>query len=326
MSLIIRIWILGVLIFALQPINIDLSSKINNVDEFSGELIIFHAGSLSVPIKEISNAFMKENPKVRIITESAGSVECARKISELKKPCDVMASADYTVIDKILIPDYAKWNIKFASNEMAIVFTENSRRSNEINKNNWYNILLDDKVEIGRSDPNSDPCGYRAVLVTKLAEKYYNQPGLSERLLKKNENNIRSKETDLLALLESDAIDYIFLYRSVAEQHNLKFILLPDDINLRNPVYTKLYSSVSIEINGKKPGEKIIQKGEPMVYGITIPENAPNKKVALAFVKFLLTEEKGIAIMKKQGQPSVIPSQTDSYDQIPTILKPFAKK
>ena len=320
-----RIWLIGVFLILFQNLNNLKISESGPKYELSGELIVFHAGSLSVPIKEISNAFMKENPQVTIITESAGSVECARKISELKKPCDVMASADYSVIDKILIPDYAKWNIKFASNEMAIVYTEKSKRNKEINKNNWYKILLDENVQIGRSDPNSDPCGYRAVLVTKLAEKYYNQPGLSSKLLAKDKNNMRSKETDLLALLESDAIDYIFLYRSVAEQHKLKFLLLPDDINLKNPAYTELYASVSVEINGKKPGERIIQKGEPMVYGITIPENSPNKSVAIAFVKFLLTKEKGMEILKRQGQPSVIPSSTKSYNNIPKELKPFAK-
>jgi len=121
-------------------------------------------------MKEITSAFKKENPDVNIQMETAGSVECARKITELNKPCDIVASADYKVIDKLLIPDYADWNIKFASNEMAIVFTEKSKRSNEINNKNWYNILLDKNVRIARADPNSDPCGYRAVLISKLAE------------------------------------------------------------------------------------------------------------------------------------------------------------
>ena len=63
-----------------------------------------------------------------------------------------------------------------------------------------------------------------------------------------------------------------------------------------------------------------------MVYGITIPNNAPNKTVAIAFVKFLLTKEKGLAILNKLGQPSVVPSSTISYDKIPVELKSFAKK
>jgi molybdate/tungstate transport system substrate-binding protein len=294
--------------------------------KLSGDLIIFHAGSLSVPMKEIADSFKKENPDVNIMMEAAGSVECARKITDLKKPCDVMASADYTVIDKMLIPGFADWNLKFVSNEMAIVFTEKSKRSREINSSNWYQIMLDKNIQIGRADPNSDPCGYRAVLVTQLAEKYYRQKGLSAQLLAKNKENMRPKETDLLALLESGNVDYIFLYRSVAEQHKLKYVLLPDEVNLKNTAFSDLYKTVSVEINGKKPGEKITQRGEPMIYGITIPTNAPNKTVALAFVKFLLTKEKGMAILSKLGQASVIPSATATFDKIPDELKPFATK
>jgi molybdate/tungstate transport system substrate-binding protein len=295
-------------------------------NKLSGDLIIFHAGSLSVPMKEIADSFKKENPDVNIMMEAAGSVECARKITDLKKPCDVMASADYAVIDKLLIPGFADWNIKFVSNEMAVVYNSTSKRSQEINSNNWYQIMLDKNIQIGRADPNSDPCGYRAVLVTKLAEKYYKQKGLSARLIEKDQDNMRPKETDLLALLESGDVDYIFLYRSVAEQHNLKYIVLPDEVNLKNPAFAELYKTVSVEINGKKPGEKITQTGEPMIYGITIPTGAPNKTVALAFVRFLLTKEKGIAILTKLGQPSVVPAATRSFDKIPDELKPFATK
>ncbi len=302
------------------------SSSTNSNNNISGDLIIFHAGSLSVPIKEISEAFKKENPNINILTEAAGSVECARKITELKRPCDVFASADYLVIDKLLIPDYANWNIKFASNEMVIAFTEKSKKNKDINNDNWYNILLDKAVQIGRSDPNSDPCGYRTALVIKLAEKYYKQKGLSDKLIEKNKDNIRPKETDLLALLETGNVDYIYIYRSVAEQHKLKYIILPDEINLKNPDFSSLYNSVSIEINGKNPSEKITQIGEPMIYGITIPKDAKNKTAANAFVKFLLTKEKGVSILEKLGQPSVIPSYTNSYDSIPNELKLFAKK
>lgn len=295
-------------------------------NNLSGDLVIFHAGSLSVPLKAIADSFKKVNPGVNILMEAAGSVESARKITELHKPCDVLASADYTVIDKLLIPRYAGWNIKFASNEMTIVYTGKSRRSGEIDAKNWYSILLENEVQIGRADPNSDPCGYRSVLVMKLAENFYHQKGLADRLLAKNTNNIRPKETDLIALLESGNVDYIFLYRSVAEQHKLKYILLPDEINLKKQELADQYKKVSVEIRGKSAGKFITQIGEPMVYGITISFDAPNKTVAVAFVKFLLTADKGMAILEKLGQPSVVPSSTVSYDNIPDELKPFARK
>ena len=300
------------------------TNRKDQTESLSGDLVIFHAGSLSVPIKEISSAFKLENPQINIMLEAAGSVESARKITDLNKPCDIMASADYAVIDKMLIPEFADWNIRFASNEMAIVFTAKSRKSNEITAANWYNIMLEDDVQIGRADPNSDPCGYRTVMVTKLAEKHYKHKGLSDKLLSKNQNNMRQKETDLLALLETGNLDFIFLYRSLAVQHHLKYILLPDEINLKNPDFTELYNTATVEINGKKPGEKNILKGEPMVYGITILHNAPNKPAALAFVEFLLSKGKGMAIMEKSGQPSMVPSVTNTFDKIPVALKIFA--
>ena len=165
-------------------------------------LTIFHAGSLTVPFKEMVAAFNKEHPDVKVLTEAAGSRACARKVSDLKRKCDVLASADYTVIDALLIPEHTSWNIKFASNEMALVYHDDSRRAGDITADNWPDILLDKRVAFGRSDPNADPCGYRAVLTSKLAEKHYNRKGLATQLLAKDTKYIRPKETDLLALLE----------------------------------------------------------------------------------------------------------------------------
>ncbi|MEA3505582.1 MAG: extracellular solute-binding protein, partial [Bacteroidota bacterium] len=281
---------------------------------------------LSVPLKQITKEFNKEYPDVNVMLEAAGSRKCARKITDIHKECDIMASADYKVIENLLIPDHTDWNIKFASNEMAIVYSETSRYKDEINKDNWYNILLKKDVAFGRSNPDADPCGYRAVLVSKLAGKYYNQPELANNLLAKDQNYIRPKETDLLALLESNTIDYLFLYRSVAEQHGLKYILLPEDINLKNPELADFYATANVDISGKKPGEKITKKGEAMVYGITVLKNAPNKKASKAFIEFFLNKEQGMKIMEANGQPSVIPSPSKYYENIPDYIKQYAKK
>ena len=302
--------------------NSDLKKQSKN--EVSGDLIVFHAGSLAVPFKQISKEFMNQNPLVNILLESAGSIKCARKITDLNRECDIMASADYTVIDEMLIPDHASWNIKFASNEMCIVYHDASNYASEINEDNWYEILLKEDVYYGRSEPNSDPCGYRAVIVSKLAESYYSIPDFSKKLISKDNRFVRPKEVDLLALLETNTIDYIFLYRSVAEQHDLKYLILPNDINLKTPELASFYNTAKVEITGKKPGEVITKQGEPMVYGITIPSSAPNKTTALAFMKFLLKKENGMAIMEKNGQPSIVPSISSTFNNIPAGLQKFA--
>lgn len=276
------------------------------------QLIIFHAGSLSVPFKQMKTQFEKENPNIKVLLEPAGSVQCARKITDLGRECDIMALADYAIIDQLLIPGFASWNIHFARNEMAIVYDSSSRYADQIDKHNWYDILLKDDVIFGRSDPNSDPCGYRAVLVTQLSEIYYKRDGLTKELLRKNQGYIRPKEVDLLALLESGSLDYIFLYKSVAEQHNLKYINLPDSINLSDPLLNSFYDTASVKILGKKPGETLIQEGKAMVYGVTILNNAPNLSAAHTFLEFLLEEEKGGKIMLDNGQ-SIIKKTEDRY-------------
>jgi len=293
--------------------------------EVSGEMVIFHAGSLSVPFHEIADSFKIHYPDINIKLEASGSVDAARKISDLGREADIMASADYRVIEKLLIPDHTKWLIKFAANEMAIAYDDDSKYAQELNSNNWFEVLLRDDVFYGRSDPDSDPCGYRSVLTARLAEKYYNQQNLAHNLLNKNKNFIRPKETDLLALLQSNAIDYIFLYRSVAEQHGLKYLPLPDSINLGNPMLSGHYKTAQVEITGKKPGKKIKMLGEPMVYGITIPDQAPNRKAAKAFLHFVLSDNKGLEIMKKNGQPSLVPAYSKMFEQIPEEFQKYVK-
>ncbi len=294
--------------------------------DISGDLIIFHAGSLSVPMKEIKAEFNKIYPNVNVLMEPAGSVECARKITDLKKPCDIMASSDYSVIDKMLVPAYAGWNIKFAANEMCIVYADKAKYKDQINEKNWFDILMKKDVAFGRADPNSDPCGYRSVMCIQLAETYYKKPGLAKLMLAKDLNYIRPKEVDLIGVLESNNIDYIFLYRSNAVQHNLKYLVLPDQVNLKNPKYADIYKNAVVDIKGKKPGETDQVKGEPMIYGVTMIKDAPNPQAALAFLEFMLSKEKGMKIMEKDGQPSVIPMEEKNYSAVPDRLKPFVKK
>jgi molybdate/tungstate transport system substrate-binding protein len=296
----------------------------DKASEVSGELVIFHAGSLAVPFKKISDEFISHYPNVKIFREAAGSRVCARKITDLHRSCDVIACSDYTVIDSLLIPEHTEWNIKFASNEMVIAFRVDSRKADEINKDNWFDILVERDVAFGRSDPNADPCGYRAVFVMMLAEKFYGRPGLVAEFLAKDRRYIRPKEVDLLALLEACELDYIFIYRSVAEQHKLKYITLPSEVNLKREEFADFYKTVSVRITGESPETVITKVAGPIVYGVTIPKNAPNRKLALAFLDFLFDADKGGAILERNGQAFLVPSPTETFSKIPDGLKSFA--
>lgn len=288
----------------------------------SSQLILFHAGSLSVPLRKISELYQQKNPGVIVQAEAAGSRDTARKVSDLARPCDVLASADYKVVDELLIPKHAAFNIRFATNEMGIAYTARSKFAGEINAENWHTILLRPQVAFGRADPNRDPCGYRTVMLFQLAEKHYRQPGLAAKLAAKDQRFIRPKETDLLALLESGEIDYLFIYRSVIQQHGLKRIALPEQVNLKSPALAELYRTATVQVTGKKPGELVAQSGEPIVYSVTIPQNALHAKAAEAYVVLLLSPA-GQGVMAESGQEPLRPALVDQYDKLPETLKPL---
>jgi len=293
--------------------------------KLEGKLQIFHAGSLTIPFAQISEEFNKLYPDVDILTEGAGSQTTIRKVTELHKECGVIGSADYTLIPQLMVPEYADWYVIFATNQMCIAYTDKSQFGDEINGKNWYEILQRDGVNYGRSDPDQDPCGYRTLLVWQLAEAHYGIPGIYNNLYEAEGDLMRPKSVELIALLESGDLDYAFEYSSVAAQHNLNYVKLPPEINLSSEEHKDFYATAEVEISGKEPGTKITKKGKPIVYGVTIPNNFPYKDIAIAWVDFLLSEE-GMAIMKANGQPPIIPAVTNDKSKLPEELRKYVNE
>jgi molybdate/tungstate transport system substrate-binding protein len=293
-------------------------------NELSGKLEIYHAGSLTIPFAQISEEFNQVYPEVEILAEGAGSATTIRKVTELGKECGVIGSADYTLIPELMFPDYADWYIIFASNQMCIAYTDTSQFANEINSDNWYEILQREGVTYGRSDPDQDPCGYRTLMVWQLAEEHYNAPGIYDSLYGAPDDMMRPKSVDLIALLESGDLDYAFEYTSVAAQHNLNHVALPAEINLSDDNFKDFYAQAEVEIAGAEPGETIVIAGKPIVYGVTIPSNFERMELAIAWVDFLLGPE-GVSIMEANGQPAIIPARTNDVSKLPEALKKYVE-
>jgi molybdate/tungstate transport system substrate-binding protein len=292
--------------------------------KLSGQLQIFNAGSLTAPFEQISEEFNKVHPDVEILAEAAGSATTIRKVTELGKECGVIGSADYLLIPELMFPKYADWYIIFASNQMCIAYTDQSKFADEINGSNWYEILARAGVTYGRSDPDQDPCGYRTLMVWQLAEKYYNVPGIYDSLYETAGDLMRPKSVELIALLQSGDLDYAFEYSSVALQQNLKYVELPPEINLSDVDFEDFYAQAEVEIAGAQPGEKILMKGSPIVYAVTIPKNFPRQELAIAWVDFLLSN-KGMDIMAANYQTPIIPAKTNDASKLPESLRKYVE-
>ncbi|OEU54385.1 MAG: molybdate ABC transporter substrate-binding protein [Desulfuromonadales bacterium C00003096] len=287
----------------------------NDQPQPTGKLVVFHAGSLSVPFAAVEKEFEAKYPQVDVLREAGGSTKMARLISEVGKAADIMASADYNVIDKSLIPDHAAINIRFASNQLVLCYTDKSKFAAEINADNWTEVLQRPEVIWGHSAPDLDPCGYRSLMVLQLAEKYLAQPGLYKKLLANRPlKNVRPKSVELISLMQSGEMDYAWEYRSVAVQHGLKYISLPDEINLGNYKMDDFYKQAKVQVSGKKPGTFIDRIGKSITYGVTIIDAAPNKSAAEAFMAYLLDPEGGMKILAEMGQPPFVPARVPTAE------------
>lgn len=255
-----------------------------------GPLTVFNAGSLARPLRSALDTFaLREG--VQFEQEHAGSLETARKLTELGRIPDVIALADYAIFPQLLVPEHATWYAMFARNRMGLAYSRESRHADPIDATNWWRVLLRPGVETGHSDPNLDPAGYRALLVMQLAERYYAEPGLAVRLRRAvPPRNVRPKEIDLIALLQTGELDYAYQYESVARGAGLDFLAFPDSIALGHIRDSAFYAQAVVRVVGHQPGDSLTIRGEPIVYALAIPRSADHPALAEAFVRYLLSE------------------------------------
>jgi molybdate/tungstate transport system substrate-binding protein len=269
----------------------------------AGPLVVFNAGSLAKPFNDLLRAFKAKHPGVVPAQENSGSLEAARKLTELGKIPDVIGVADYGVIPKLLIPRHATWFATFARNSMVLIYTDQSIGAGEINGKNWWQVLLRPGVRAGRSDPTLDPNGYRTLMAFQLAEKFYKQPGLAARLERAlPPKYIRPKEADLTALVQAGELDYSWSYVSIARTAGLRHVELPPEVDLSDPKLAEWYAQARVWLPGSSrgAGDSVEFRGEPIVYALTIPAAAPHPRTAHAFVRFVFSPE-GQAILKENG-------------------------
>lgn len=263
-------------------------------------LVVAHAGSLAAPLRAALDSF-SASTGTSIATISAGSVELARRVTELRDVPDVIALADEEVFPKLLMPEHVRWYVTFASNRMVVAEAPRARHARDFDSLAWWRVLSRRGVEVGRSDPTLDPAGYRALMVLQLAERTYAVPGLADSVLARSPSrNVRPKSSDLIALLQTGALDYAFVYQSSARNAGLRWLELPAAMNLGDDSSAAIYATASVRIPGRTRGDTVVVTGAPIRYALSVPVAAENATSAEALVVFLITR-RGRAILRASG-------------------------
>jgi molybdate/tungstate transport system substrate-binding protein len=283
-------------------------------------LLVYEAASLTGPMRAALDTFARRTGAV-VAEEHGASLELARRITELHRIPDVIALADQEVFPEMLMPGATSWYAAFARNRMVIAYTDRSRYAAELTPANWRSIVLRDDVLFGRTDPALAPAGYRTLLVYKLAERFYREPGVAARLEAKTPPRLqRGNATELAALLSAGELDYIIDYESLARAQNFKFIQLPPEIDLGDPAHAAAYREATVRVwNGR---DSVTRTGAPILYGISIPRAAPHVGAGLRFLEFLLDAD-GKAILRR-GHVDALDRPQLVGDSAPPTLRTLA--
>ena len=271
----------------------------NQVTSRPGTLTVMNAASITRPIRAALDSFSARTG-VRYELEPGSSLEIARRFTELHRTADVVFLADPEVFPQLMMPTYVHWYALFARNRVVLAYTNRSRGAGEINAENWRRVITRPGVEVGRSDPNADPSGYRTLLTMQLAERHYHEPGLYARLLAAApERNVRPREADQVGLLQTGELDYIWTYQNLAENDGLRFVKLPDQIDLGNPADSASYARVSTRVLGKRQGDTVTMRGAPILFAFTIPVQAENSDLAQRFAEYIISVD-GRRVLRSQ--------------------------
>lgn len=171
-----------------------------------------------------------------------------------------------------------------AHTEMVIAYSPKSRFASRFDaaargKEDLWKILLEPGLRFGRTDPVTDPQGRNIIFTIMIAAKANKQADLVEKILGPaiNEKQIFTEPT-VMARLQSGELDASSAYKIQPGPLNLPYVPLPGEINLSGQ---NVYPDVTLSLGGKS------YSPEPLIYYAAVLKDAPNAKVAAAFVEWL---------------------------------------
>ena len=254
-------------------------------------LDVMNAASITQPLRAVLDSFAARTG-ARYTQQPGASLELARLVTDAHHTPDLIILADPAIFPKLLVPEYVSEYEIIARNRIVLAYTPQSRGASEIDAGNWRQVIVRPGVQVGRADPNTDPSGYRALLAMQLAERFYKEPGLYARLLASApERNVRPREADQIALVQTHNLDYIWTYQNLADDNGLEYVKLPDQVDLGEPSDSATYATASVRVLGKQPGDTLTMRGSPILFGAAVLTHAAHGELARRFLDFLTSAD-----------------------------------
>jgi molybdate/tungstate transport system substrate-binding protein len=289
------------------------------------KVFVMYAGSLVKIFEDVIGPAFQNETGYTYVGEGKGSVQVTNLIRDGFRTPDIFVSAGTIPIMKLInntTPPLAEWLLEFGSAEMVIAYSKDSPYYNDLEKARkgkipWYDVVSKEGFKFGRTDPELDPKGYYAIITAKLANIFYNDMSIKERVLGEDRNPKQIFPEEILkTILESGQLDAVVAYKHEAISRGLPYITLPSEINLSDPAFSDFYKKANYTLESD---QKTIY-GEPVFFSITIPQSVKNKDGATSFVSFIISKN-GSQILENQGLHPIITIPKGDTDKIPLPIK-----
>jgi molybdate/tungstate transport system substrate-binding protein len=308
------------------------------------------AGTLTYAFGSELTAFEKLYPSITVappLFEGSGLVA---QEENLTQSLSLEAAADTTAMPSVLFPNLANYEIAFGQTQMVIIVNLKSSGGLElynmwtaakgltVNSTAWTQawqqmftlIAINSTTVVGVSNPFTDPSGYQAAGMIRLAgltffgnvtylyDAIYNNP--SKYVMANSEN-------DLVPLMQTDHIDFITsAYESnaipqTANQTSLAWITLPTQVNLGVLSNTPYYNQADFSYTELGTTQSYVVN--PVIYCVTIPTVSTNSAAATLFIQTLYSKA-GQSILEKYGITPFVPGIVYGSDKsVPSLIQPY---
>ena len=251
----------------------------------AANLDVCHADSLAGPLSELKTAFERGSPGVTVSLHSGTSKQLAEGILK-GAACDVFAPSSPAVIDEDLLnkrvagsgKEAASWYVIFSANEMVVI----TPKGNPLGIHHVADLARPD-ITFVRVTGEKDLATVRTIEFLQNTAALEGQPDMAQKIIGSAavDPTVPNSVPDTVrAVKEGKAgAGVVYYSAAVAAKDGVDIIRFPPSVNLSDKIRN----------------------------AVTVPGTAKDEKVALDFVKFLLSDA-GRKILQDTGQPPVVPA------------------
>ncbi len=304
------------------------------------------AGTLSPYFPTLAGDLAAENPGVSAPSATqiyTGSLGITTGITTGIDVADVAALADFRLAPALLEPGSASYEVVFASTPEVLVYNPTIAAFDGINSTNWGSVLLravatPGVAPFGVWNASTDPNGYNEIFSMMLEGMLYGGGNVSAvyghfysgapgAFARPNPAITRPEsEAQAASLVEEGVVSAAITYRAFSVKFagpHLAYVPFDPIVGLASNSSAALadYARLSTTIlSSTGAPEKVVPA--PVLFGITVPRDAPNPALGAAFLHLVLSPQ-GSAVLSENGAfTPIFPGWVDRPGAVPPLLAP----